>query len=175
MTARLSSRQLSISEPGLKLRAVSDTSVDKPPRRTTPPGHPVVLYDGHCVFCTRQMKRLARLMPKGAAEAASFQGPGVLDRFPGITWEAALRAMLFVAADGQIYAGAEAAVRALGLRTVGKVAFIYYVPGFRWLCDQIYAVIARNRYRLAGKHASECDGGTCSLHGHEKARPTTRP
>ena len=125
---------------------------------------PTLLYDGHCRFCIAQMKNLARFLPRGRYQALSFQDPEVLARFPGITHEQAMRAMIFVDARGRVFTGMEAAVRAVALRAVGKLAFVYYLPGIRQLLDAIYARIARNRYRLMGK---TCDDGTCALHAPE--------
>lgn len=129
--------------------------------KTSPPPLPVILYDGHCRFCTTQMKNLARWLPAGQYEALSFQEPGVLERFPGVTHDLAMQAMIFIDRQGRVFRGMEAAVRAVALRAVGKVAFVYYVPGLRHILDAAYRKIADNRYALAGK---ECEGGTCALH-----------
>ncbi len=127
----------------------------------------VVLYDGHCKFCTAGARKLERLARPGTLELVSFQDPGVLDRFPGLTHEACMRQMHLVTPDGRIYGGFEAAVQALATRPVlGLLARAYYLPGLRQLCDLVYKRIAANRYRLLGKAvaAGECAGGTCALH-----------
>src|SRR5262245_31830356 len=54
--------------------------------RTMPPGRFVILYDGHCRFCTAGSRRLASWM-RGTVEQADFQQPGILQRFPGLTHE----------------------------------------------------------------------------------------
>jgi predicted DCC family thiol-disulfide oxidoreductase YuxK len=128
---------------------------------TSPPSLPTILYDGHCRFCTQQMKKLARFLPTGAYRAESFQDAGVLDRFPGLTHDMAMEEMKLIDARGRVFGGAEAAVRAVAMRAIGRLAFLYYVPGLRQLIDWIYRTIARNRYRIAGK---TCDDGTCALH-----------
>ena len=48
---------------------------------TTPPGGEklVMLFDGHCRFCTQSAKKLARWFP-GSVKATSFQDDGVLER-----------------------------------------------------------------------------------------------
>jgi predicted DCC family thiol-disulfide oxidoreductase YuxK len=70
-----------------------------------------------------------------------------------------MRAMQFIDARGRAYAGAEAAVRAVALRRIGRLAFLYYLPGLRQLLDWTYRLLARHRYRLMG-----CRDGTCALH-----------
>jgi protein-S-isoprenylcysteine O-methyltransferase Ste14/predicted DCC family thiol-disulfide oxidoreductase YuxK len=137
------------------------------PEHTTPPGVHVVLYDGRCRFCTKQSRNLVRLARPGALEARDFQAPGVLDRFPGLSHEACMRAMHLVCPDGRVFAGFEAAVRAVATRpVVGRVAYLYYVPGLRLALDVLYGLVARYRYLLLGKAvaAGACEGGTCSLH-----------
>jgi predicted DCC family thiol-disulfide oxidoreductase YuxK len=131
--------------------------------QTTPPPKPVILYDGHCRFCTTQMKNLARWLPAGSYEALSFQEPGVLDRFPGVTYDLAMEAMTFIDHEGRVFRGMEGAVRAIALRLAGKLAFGYYVPGVRQLLDAVYRRIAARRYAIAGL-VQNCEGGTCALH-----------
>lgn len=146
----------------------------QPVARTRAPDRHVVLFDGQCRFCRAQSQNLLRLARPGAVEVRDFQQPGVLDAFPGITHAACMAAMHLVAPDGRVYRGFEAAVRAVATRPlVGRAAYLYYLPGLRWLCDRLYAVIAANRYRLWGR-VEECTEGTCALHlrprGPERAR-----
>ena len=131
-------------------------------RTTAAPELPTILYDGHCRFCTTQMRNLARFLPRGRYQALSFQDPGVLDGFPGLTHDEAMQAMIFVDGRGRVFTGMEGAVRAVALRPLGKLALAYYLPGLRQLLDAIYRVIARNRYKLMGKSCDE--GGSCALH-----------
>jgi predicted DCC family thiol-disulfide oxidoreductase YuxK len=140
-----------------------------------PPGKYVVLYDGQCKFCTASSKRLLALAQPGAVEALDFQQPGVLERFPGITYEACMKEMQLITPDGRVYHGFEAAVRALATRRIlGMVAFVYYLPVVRQLCDLLYRFIAARRYRIMGRAvaAGECAGGTCAL--HLPPRPRTK-
>src|SRR5258707_3254483 len=119
--------------------------------RTTAPGKFVVLYDGHCRFCTGQVRNLVALARPGAVEALSFQDAGVLDRFPGLTHNACMQAMHLVAPDGRVYRGFEAAVRAVLTRPLlGFFAYLYYLPGIRQLLDRLYSFIAARRYRILG-------------------------
>src|SRR5260370_12669711 len=87
------------SSPGAAGRKIMNAAA----LRTTPPGKYVILYDGRCPFCTRQSRRLARLARPELVETASFQEPGVLDRFPGLTHQACMKAMHLVTPDGRIF------------------------------------------------------------------------
>ena len=101
-------------------------------------------------------------------EAINFQEPGVLARFPAVSYEACMQAMHLVSPDGRIYKGFEAAVRAVATRPIlGWIAYVYYLPGLRQMIDCMYAFIARRRYRLFGRTetARDCETGTCKLHG----------
>jgi protein-S-isoprenylcysteine O-methyltransferase Ste14/predicted DCC family thiol-disulfide oxidoreductase YuxK len=146
---------------------------EEPPvaaERTTPPGRYVVLFDGYCRLCTAGAKQLAALGGPGALHPVSFQDPGVLDTFPGLSHAACMRQMYLVAPDGRVYGGFEAAVRAVATRPlVGWLAYGYYLPGVRLLLDGVYALVAANRYRILGKAAAECDGTTCAVHFPRRA------
>lgn len=142
-------------------------------KSTNAPGRTVVLYDGHCRFCSSQVDTLRKMARKGAIDPVSFQDEGVLEQFPGVTYDECMRAMQLVTPDGRVYSGFEAAVRAVATRRVlGKLAFIYYVPIIKQLCDLVYWVIARNRYRLAGKQP--CEDGTCSIHAEHTQSKRSR-
>jgi predicted DCC family thiol-disulfide oxidoreductase YuxK len=128
---------------------------------TTAPGHDVILYDGYCRLCRGGAKQLEALLGAQGTELRSFRDEGVLAAFPGVLPERCEKAMQLVQADGHVYEGAEAIVQALGRRWWGKLLFVYYVPGLRQLADGLYGVIARYRFRIAGK---ACPDGACAVH-----------
>lgn len=137
------------------------------PLRTTPPGKYVILYDGRCRFCTAGARRLESWMRRASVERADFQQPAILARFPGLSYETCMERLHLVAPDGRVFGSVEAIVQALATRGVlGRLAYLYYLPGLRWLLDRLYKLIAANRYRLFGRAvaAGQCEGGTCALH-----------
>ena len=78
-----------------------------------------------------------------------------------------MKQMYLVAPDGRLYAGFEAAVQAVATRRIlGWIAYLYYVPGIRQLCDLVYRFLASHRYRLFGKiiAVGECESGMCAVH-----------
>lgn len=134
---------------------------------TTAAGHYVVLYDGLCRFCTAGARRLRAWTRSERVEFADFQKPGVRARFPGLTHDECMKAMQVIAPDGRVFAGFEGGVRVLTtIRFVGWLAYAYYLPGLRWLCDRVYALIAARRYRIMGKEIAQgaCEEGTCAVH-----------
>jgi predicted DCC family thiol-disulfide oxidoreductase YuxK len=91
----------------------------------------------------------------------SFREEGGLAAFPGVSYERCELAMQLVQADGRVVEGAEAIVQALGRKVWGKLLYIYYVPGLRQLVDALYRVVARYRFRIAGR---ACPDGACAVH-----------
>lgn len=136
------------------------------PFLTRPSGKYVLVYDGLCRFCTAAAHHFLRWFAELPVELLDFQQSGALDRFPGVSREACLRAMQLVTPDGRVFSGVEAIVQALAARHFpGRLAYFYYLPGIKQLLDVLYVFIAANRYRIAGKTASGPCEGTCALHG----------
>ncbi len=136
-------------------------------KSTTPPGRFLVLYDGHCRFCTTQMKNLQRLGKQNALIPHDFQQAESLSVLPGIPYDACMRAMHLVTPEGRVYEGASAVMQAVSTRpALSWLWYAYHLPGIHLSTNLVYAIIAANRYRIAGKAvaAGECDGGSCQLH-----------
>ena len=149
------------------MTATSTALVTRSSRRTRAPGGSrlIVLFDGNCRFCTKSAKTLARRFGPAKVAAVNFQDAGVLDAYPGVTYDACMEKMHVIDPEGRVYAGAAAFARVL--RTVpvlGVLAYLYYLPGLRQLAEIAYTFVAKNRYKLFGK-TEPCDpGGTCHLH-----------
>lgn len=127
---------------------------------TSEPMLGALLYDGHCRFCSKAARTLNGLAA-GKLELRSFRDEEVLTRFPQVKPERCEKAMQLILRDGRVFEGAEGAVQALQGRWFGKLALVYYLPGVRQLANALYAVIARYRFRIAGR---QCVDGTCHLH-----------
>lgn len=129
---------------------------------TVKPSREVVLYDGKCRFCTSQVAILKRLDLVGRLDFVSLHEPSVSRDFPEIPFENLMREMYLVDRDGLAHGGA-AALRIVSRRLplLWPLAILLHIPGSRPIWNWLYRLIARNRYRIAGK----CDdGGTCHLH-----------
>ena len=127
-----------------------------------------VVYDGACAFCTSSAVGLQRRFGPDRVSLLDLQEPGAMAAHPalrGVTPEAAMQRMHVVLPDGRVFAGAEAVARVVASAGwVGRLAFVYYVPGVRQIADAGYRFVARHRYRLFGR-THRCDGGTCEAHG----------
>jgi predicted DCC family thiol-disulfide oxidoreductase YuxK len=125
------------------------------------PDRDTVLYDGQCRFCRGQIAILRRLDLTGRLRFRSFHDPDVGAAFPELDPEDLSREMHVVTTAGRSRAGAEA-IRYLSRRLplLWPLALPLHVPGSLPLWRWLYGVVARNRYRIAGR----CDEGTCRLH-----------
>jgi predicted DCC family thiol-disulfide oxidoreductase YuxK len=129
---------------------------------STKPDRDVVLYDGMCRFCRSQIAILKRLDLAGRLDFRSLHDPSVARDFPEIPFENLMREMVLVDRGGTAHGGAQA-LRVVSRRLVPlwPLALLLHIPFSRPIWNWLYRLVARNRYRIAGK----CDsGGTCHLH-----------
>lgn len=121
-----------------------------------------LLYDGRCSLCTASSRRLVRLARPGAVEALDLHAPGVLDRFPQVSYDQAMRAIRLIGPGGRVSGGLAAVADTIATRAgPARLVLVYYLPLLRQVCDGLYWLIARNRYRLNPGGASACRDGTC--------------
>jgi predicted DCC family thiol-disulfide oxidoreductase YuxK len=128
----------------------------------TKPDRDIVLYDGLCRFCRSQIAILKRLDLTGRLVFVSLHDPSVARDFPEIPFENLMREMYLVDGAGNAHGGADA-LRVLSRRLplLWPLALLLHIPFSRPMWNWGYRVVARNRYRIAGK----CDeAGTCHLH-----------
>jgi predicted DCC family thiol-disulfide oxidoreductase YuxK len=105
---------------------------------------PLLIYDGNCGFCLYWVRYWQKLTGTRVTYAP-YQEVG--DRYPEIPEAAFQRAVQYVAPDGKIASGAEAALLTLShARGKGFWMTLYRrVPGFAEIAEGIYAVVAANR------------------------------
>ncbi len=129
---------------------------------STKPLREVVLYDGMCRFCRSQIAILGRLDLAGRLDFISLHDPSVARDFPEIPFENLMREMYLVDRGGVAHGGSDALrVVSRRLPLLWPLALLLHIPFSGPIWNWLYRLIARNRYRIAGK----CDeGGTCHLH-----------
>lgn len=124
-------------------------------------GHVVLIYDERCRFCIAQTQRLARWGRAERVELRRSDDPDAVAMLGSADREWAGRTLLAVREDGRVFHGYGAVIAALNTRGSWRlVTWVYRVWPVRWLCDLVYGLIARNRYRLGGS-ASNCETGQC--------------
>ena len=123
----------------------------------------VVIYDGHCVFCRRQVERLHRWDGGRRLAFVSLHEPIVATRFPDLTHEQLMDQMSVIDQRGRRHGGA-AAFRYLSRRLprLWPLAPLMHLPFMLGVWQWIYGQIAKRRYLLAGKH--DCSEGSCKIH-----------
>ena len=128
------------------------------------PAADVVIFDGHCKFCTAQVHRLAR-WDRGSKRLAflSLHDPAVATRYPDLTYDRLMEQMFVVDRAGNRRAGA-AAFRYLTTRLprLYPLAPLMHLPFTLPIWSWAYRQVAKHRY-LAGK-TTDCDDGSCAVH-----------
>ena len=125
-------------------------------------GHPrpVVVYDGQCQFCQRQVRRMKQRDADQVFEYLPRQTEGLEQRFPRLSDGDFNTGMRLVRPDGSVIVGADAVYQiARRLKGWQRLAWLYRVPVLNWIFRWAYGWIARNRYRLAKK----CEDGVCEV------------
>jgi predicted DCC family thiol-disulfide oxidoreductase YuxK len=123
----------------------------------------VVIYDGHCRFCTAQVQRLQRWDKGGRLAFVSLHDPLVAERWPDLSHDRLMQEMAIVDVHGRRHWGA-AAFRYLTRRLprLWLLAPLMHIPFSMPLWQWGYRQVAKRRYQLAGKSA--CDGDACHIH-----------
>lgn len=137
-----------------------DTLLPDPDQR---PDADIVIFDGHCRFCNRQVARLNRWDSLGRLAFLSLHDPRVRSRFPELTHEQLMQNMHVVDKEGQAYAGA-ASLRYLSRRLprLYAIAPLLHVPGSLPVWQWLYHQVARRRYQLGT--TTVCDDDACKIH-----------
>ena len=108
---------------------------------------PLLIYDGGCGFCKYWVRYWQKLTGDRVAYAPYQE---VAAQFPEIPVAAFQRAVQYVAPDGKIASGAEAALLTLS-HASGKgfwLTLYRHVPGFAAVAEAIYAFVASHRSAL---------------------------
>lgn len=110
-----------------------------------------VIYDGGCGFCSRLARRIRRWDREGVVELVSLWDDDLETRFPEVTRDECLEAMVLVDRDRRLYFGADAFPPLLALLRGGALLrWPWLVPGGPALARRIYGWIARHRHALPG-------------------------
>jgi predicted DCC family thiol-disulfide oxidoreductase YuxK len=108
---------------------------------------PLLIYDGDCGFCIYWVRYWQRFTGDRVAYAPYQE---VAAQFPEIPVAAFQRAVQYVAPDGRIASGAEAALLTLS-HVDGKgfwLTLYRHVPGFAAISERMYAFVASHRAAL---------------------------
>jgi predicted DCC family thiol-disulfide oxidoreductase YuxK len=115
--------------------------------RTTSAVQPLLIYDGNCGFCIYWLRYWQRLTGDRVTYAPYQE---VAAQYPEIPLTAFQRAVQYIAPDGKIASGAEAALLVLS-HANGKgfwLTLYRRLPGFAAIAEHTYAFVASHRSAL---------------------------
>lgn len=115
-------------------------------RVASPPGKPVLVFDGDCNFCSAWVRRWER-QSGGMVDTLAAQEPRVAAGYPELSADQLASAVQLVEVDGSVYSGAEAVFRTLAHRERGGWALRQYQRHavFARASEAGYAFVARHR------------------------------
>ena len=105
---------------------------------------PLLIYDGDCGFCIYWVRYWQKLTSNRVSYAPYQE---VAEQYPEIPIAEFKRAVQYIAPDGKIASGAEAALLTLSHAT-GKCFWLIlyrHLPGFAAIAERLYAVVASHR------------------------------
>ena len=136
----------------------------KLPHPDSLPASDVVIFDGQCGFCRRQVSRLAAWDGGDRLAFLPLDDPLVAERYPDLSREQLLEQMYLVDRQGRRHGGADA-FRYLTRRLprLWWLAPLMHVPFSLPLWRWCYRQVAKRRYRLS-QTGQACDDGACDVH-----------
>ncbi len=121
-----------------------------------------VLFDGECNFCRNQIGWLRWLDRAKRLQFLSLHDSKVATDFPDLSYEQLMEQIWLVNRQGLRVGGADA-IRYLAIRIplLFPLVPFFYFPGSMPLWRWLYRLVAKYRYRIAGRN---CENGACQLH-----------
>lgn len=137
------------------------------PHPRSRPDADVVIYDGDCKFCTSQVRNLKKLDGKDRLAFVSLHEDFIRQSFPDLSQEQMMQQMYVIPhrAPDERLGGADA-LRYLSRRLpwLWWLAPLMHIPGTMPIWHWLYRLVAKHRYRLAGRSGESCEDGSCDLH-----------
>jgi predicted DCC family thiol-disulfide oxidoreductase YuxK len=119
---------------------------------TSPPGQPIVFFDGCCVMCNRFVDLILRVDRAGVFRFAPLQGETARRLLPPLPENPLEWSMIYLDERG-VYDQSDASLEVY--RRLGGLwwwlSLFRFIP--RPVRNPVYRVIARNRYRWFGRTA----------------------
>ncbi|HLY72964.1 MAG TPA: DCC1-like thiol-disulfide oxidoreductase family protein, partial [Planctomycetota bacterium] len=117
-----------------------------------------VLYDSHCVLCTRSKAKLEKWRTAPLMSFLPLDSPEARSLVPDLD-EKRYQGAMHVVEEGKIHSAHEGWFRLMNLAPLPLALLAWMTPSF--VARPLYAWVARNRYRWFGKL---CEAGTCRAH-----------
>lgn len=117
-----------------------------------------VLYDGHCVLCSRSKEKLERWPTAPSMRFLPLESPEARALLPDMD-ESRYQGAMHVIEGGNVYSAHEGWYRLMRLAPLPLALLARLTP--RLIARPVYAWVARNRYRWFGRL---CEGSRCQVH-----------
>lgn len=127
------------------------------------PSAEVIIFDGHCNFCSQQVANLNWFDRQGRLAFVSLHDPFVKASYPDLKHVQMMEQMYLITRDHQRLGGAEA-IKYLTtkIRTLWVLAPLMHIPFSLPVWQLLYNQVAKYRYLISGKKDS-C-GEECEVH-----------
>ena len=134
------------------------------PDPDTHPAADVVIYDGDCRFCCRQVQNVHRMDFGGnRLSFLSLHDPRAAQRYPHLSHDDLMDQMFVIDHSGKAHGGSDA-IKYLSRRLplLWPAMPLLHLPATARVWRWLYRQVARRRYQLAGKKS--CDTDACRIH-----------
>ena len=135
----------------------------------------IVVFDGKCRFCRRQVERLQKWDSGNRLSFVSLHDPYVAEHFPDLSYEMLMKEIFVVdRKTGDSFGGAKA-LRYLSRRLprLWCLAPFLHIPFSLPLWNSIYQFLARRRYQISQRMADaedRCSDDQCAIHFGESKK-----
>lgn len=145
---------------------MSTTAVQVLPKPQDHPQADIVIFDGNCQFCRRQVERLKWLDGRDRLAFISLHDPMVAEKFPDLSHDQLMKEMYVIDRHGKRYAGASS-IRYFSRRLplLWWLAPLIHVPGTLPIWKWLYQQVAQRRYMF---NRPTCEGDACAIHFKKK-------
>lgn len=128
------------------------------------PGSIVVIFDGECRFCQKQVSHLKWFDKGDRLSFISLHDARVHERYPNLTHDQLMAQIYVVSPEGTQYGGA-AAIRFLSRRLprLWWLAPLMHIPFSLPLWQWCYRRVAIRRYQISERMGKHCKD-SCSIH-----------
>lgn len=122
----------------------------------------LLLYDGDCPFCRREVEWLKRRDRSGRLAVENIAALGFDPGRYGLTRDEVMGSLHGVLPDGRVVRRLEAVRQAYKAVGLGWLVVPTRLPIVRGVLDGTYGLFARNRLRLGRLFGRRCESGVCT-------------
>lgn len=120
----------------------------------------MIIFDGECNFCIGQIQKIKSRSKSDQFDYLPRKADNLLNMFPELVPFEMQDGLRFLNYQKKVFVGPDAVYQIYKrISPFNFIAWVYRLPIFNWFCKLIYKIIAKNRYKLAGK----CEKDICAV------------